>query len=497
MYKLLTVLFAIICLDINTQSQTVIINDNCKAAYTNILSLKFDDAQKIIDNEKNKNPENVFVAYLENYIDFLKVTISENEELFDQLEPRVVDRIDIIGELSDTSIYKKYLIGNINLQWATARVKFSEYATAALQINKAYRLLTANQYQFPDFMPNTITLGVLHIIIGIVPDSYTWILNLISMQGDVPQGQNELKTAYETCEVTTQYNFLIPEVLFYMGMINLSVNPDPNFGKYLLSKLNNIDDNNLLLTYLAINTNMKIGNNTNALNLFSTIDSSQNYYPFYYLNYLHGECFLRNMDAPMAQQQFNIFLTKFTGENYIKDAWQKTGWASLIAGDTVAYRKAMINVLNYGNTTIDADKNAEQEAKSKMIPNIELLKSRLLFDGGYYDKALIILNNINSDNLSAAEKAEVNYRLGRIAQSVNNYTDAINYYKLTIKKASSLPEYYAGNSALKLGNIYEIENNKSQAMYYYNVCLDLNFTQYRNSIRAKAKQGIRRMKAVK
>lgn len=493
MFKYTVIFFSIIILTINTQAQSVIINKNCKIAYSNILSLKFDNAQKIIEEEKNTNPDNLFIPYLENYIDFLKVTISEDENLFKELEKKVDDRIKQIEKLNDTSVYKKYLIGNINLQWATVRVKFGEYATAAFEINRAYRLLVSNQDRHPDFMPNSITLGILHIIIGIIPDSYDWILNLLSMQGDVTQGQDELKSAFNQCEINSQYNFLKAEVLFYMGMINLSLNPDPKFGNYLLSKLEDMDNNNLLLTYLAINTNMKMGYNKNALALFSTIDTVQNYYPFFYLNYLQGECFLRNMNSAMATQQFNIFTTNFTGENYIKRAWQKTGWAALMVGDTLTYQKAMQKVLISGNTSIDADKNAESVAKSEIIPNIQLLKSRILFDGGYYIKAQNILDKINYTSLSLEGKVEVNYRYGRISQRIKKITNAKKYYKLTIEMGSAFPTYFAANSALLLGNIYEVENDTIRSAHYYNICLDMDFNQYQNSIRGKAKQGLVRV----
>ena len=491
--KQIIIVFVVIFMAMGVNAQTVIINDNCKDAYSNILALKFEDAQLLILAEKIQNPNNVYIPYLENYIDFLKVTISEDEELFLELKEKVSGRINEIEKLSDTSVFKNYLIGNINLQWATARVKFGEYPTAAFEINRAYRLLETNHEEFPEFIPNSITLGILHIMIGIIPDSYTWILNIISMHGDVIQGQNELKFALEECENSSQYNFLKDEVLFYMGMINLSLNPDANFGNYLLLKLKNTNSKNLLLTYLAINTNMKMGNNKEALNIFSAIDTSQNYYTFYYLNYLHGECFLRDINTEMAKQQFKIFLNDFTGQNYIKRGWQKTGWASLIEGDTVGYRNAMQYVLSHGSTNIDADKNAESTAKSRIIPNVELLKCRILFDGGYYFEAQNILLNIKKNHLSLEENVEVSYRFGRIEQRLDNISDAKRYYKQTIETGSAFTTYYAANSALLLGNIYEVEKDTVRAAHYYNVCIDLDFNQYRNSIRGKAKQGLKRV----
>lgn len=493
MSKFFIILITFNILIISSFAQQVIINDNCKVAYSNILSLKFEDAQKRIQEEKTNNPQNIFIPYLENYIDFLKVTLSEDEHLFDSIKKKIPERINEIKKLNDTSRFKDYFLGNINLQWATVNLKFGNYATGAIKINRAYRLLESNNSAFPKFFPNTITLGILHIMIGIVPDSFDWILSLISMQGSVAQGQSELINAYESCQNDPEYNFLKDEVLFYMGMVNLNLNPDPEFAEYLILQLKSSDSQNLMLTYLVINTMMKSGKNDEALELFSSIDTTINYYPFRYLDYLNGECYLRTLNTSMATTKFNEFLSNFKGQNYIKDAWQKTAWAALIDNDTTSYFKYIQKVLSYGKNNIDADKNAEKLAKSGNIPNIELLKCRLLFDGGYYKDAQKILNAINNNELSPAEKVEKNYRLGRIAHRMNNRKDAKNYYNITIETGSMMPQYYAANAALKIGNIYEIENDSTRAAYFYSVCLDLDFEEYRNSIRVKAKQGLKRV----
>ena len=140
----------------------------------------------------------------------------------------------------------------------------------------------------------------------------------------------------------------------------------------------------------------------------------------------------------MAVKEYHKFLVNFKGQNYIKDAWQKIAWAELLDNDTASYLKNMQQVLNYGKGNIDADKSAEKAAKNGTIPNIELLKCRLLFDGGYYEKAQKILNAINDDELSLAEKVEKNYRLGRIAHRLRNYELAKKYDEINI---NIIPQY--------------------------------------------------------
>ena len=45
--------------------------ENCQQAYTEVTSLRFQNAQILLQTEKRDNPSNDFPYLLENYIDFL------------------------------------------------------------------------------------------------------------------------------------------------------------------------------------------------------------------------------------------------------------------------------------------------------------------------------------------------------------------------------------------------------------------------------------------
>jgi hypothetical protein len=479
----------------HVNGQKVELNDNCKDAYQNILALRFNAAHQKLEAEKEINPNNLFVPYLENYIDFLTVFISEDEEQFDWLEDNKSKRINTIKKLSDTSRFKKYMLGNIYLQWAVARLKFKEYITAAIEINKAYRLLEANAEEFPAFVPNNISLGVLHVMIGMVPEKYQWLLNIISMKGSVEEGRRELEYVLEESNRNETYHYLRTETLFYLGFIDLNIKPNAGQLAFLLSELALNRKGNLLLSYLSINILMRTGKNDSALFVFDENMEPDGYYPFYYLKYLSGECHLRKLDGDGASKDYHVFLSNFNGRNYVGDAWRKVGWSALIRGDSATYRNEMNKVIEFGNDDVDIDKEAKKEANAGIVPNTELIKTRLLFDGGYYIKADSVLNEISMVSLHAEEKIEWYYRRARVAHELGNIGQAKSYYNETIEIGSWSDRYYAGNSCLKLGGIYEMENNKTKAIYYYNLCSDLKFDEYENSIHAKAKAGLERVNA--
>lgn len=479
-----------------TEAQTIDVNSNCQRAYNQILALRFDDARKLINKEKKINPENLYLTYLENSIDFLTLFMDENERYYEKISDREERRLELLDRLPDSNPYKKYLKANINLQWAIAKLKFHDYFSSALGIRRSYLLINDNRERFPDFKPQQITLGVLHIIIGMVPDQYQWILSIVSMEGTVPQGEQELYNILEKTDDDSSLQYLRSETLFYLGftVMNIGVN-EPKKQK-LLTMITPYAKNNLILTFLNANMLARLGNNDDALKLLDSALQWKGYYPFYYLYYLKAEYRLRKLDTG-ATADYNNYTDKFPGVNFVKDAWRKTGWCYLIQHDTVNYYKMMAKVLITGAADVGADKEAQKEASSKKVPNIELLKTRLLFDGGYYSKALKLLTTTNTTNYTNEEKLERWYRMGRIEQKTDNLNSAKKYYLKTIDKGKTSDRYFAGNAALLLGNIFEQEKNYLQAIKYYRMCRSLNFNEYETSIKDKAKQGIKRIESKK
>lgn len=490
--KKITLVFLFIFFVKIMPAQQVILNAPMRQAYNDILALKLDDAHKLLSLEKQKDPGNVFVDYLESYSDFIRVFISEDFNFFQKSNDRFSGRYQRIATLPDNNPYKDLLLANMNLQWAFARLKFGQYFRGAWQINKAYRLVDENQERFPDFLPDEITLGVLHVLIGLVPAQYQWMLKIISMKGSVEQGKAEIYHVLETSSINPDYYYLKDEALFFLGFIELNLSPNQQALDKLSNQLNRSDTNNMMLAYLKVDILMRHGKNDEALKIISRMGNNNNYYRFYYLDYLHGECLLKKLDLNAATY-YRIFIQNFKGINYVKDAWRKLAWVDFLKGDTLGYFRDMDSVLVKGSQVVDGDKQALLEAEAHKVPNSDLLHVRLLFDGGYYPRAEGILNSMQGLNLSPGESLERIYRYGRIAEKEDHIRDAKTWYKKTLKEGQNSPRYFAANASLMLGRIYESQDSIKLSREYYSRCLNLNFDEYRNSICGEAKESLLRL----
>ena len=197
-----------------------------------------------------------------------------------------------------------------------------------------------------------------------------------------------------------------------------------------------------------------------------------------------------------ASSYLITYTQSFKGQSYIKSALQKIAWHSLLTnGDEKMYRSLISKVDNVGSTMLDEDKSAQKEFDSGEIPNRVLLKARLQFDGGFYQEALkTLITSKTSDLTTADERLEFTYRLGRIHHELGNQKEATSYYKMTIENGADNKRYFAANSSLMLGLIYESSKQKSAALKAFEACSEFNNSEYRNSINQKAKAGILRLK---
>ncbi|MFH1296647.1 MAG: tetratricopeptide repeat protein [Bacteroidota bacterium] len=477
-----------------------VFNKRCQEAYHEILNFRFDEANKLLHQESKQHPDNLIPLYLENYIDFFKLFTGEDKLMFELLKSNKSIRLDQLERGDKDSPYYRFCIAGIAVQWALVRLKFGEYTTAAFEIRRAYLLLKENEKRFPDFLPNQIGLGILHIIVGLIPAQYQWLANLAGLEGTISEGILELKYVLNYRDDNPVFSLFKPEACYYLAFIDINL---LNNKEESLSLIQRFDSDAFLqkyqksplIIYAKSSIFMKNGRNSEVISLLHNYCASPDTYPFVFLYYLEGLARLNNLDTSAAIY-LNRFVKEFTGINYIKSAYQKLAWVYLLQGDTLLYQAEIQKAGTRGNAIVDEDKQAYSEYNIGILPAIPLLKARLLYDGGYFSEAQKVLLNTPLDSYIRSKKdlTEYTYRMGRIYHATGNLSKAIQYYTATIKNGRYLPHYFAASAALNLGWIYEEQGNYLAADANYRLCASMNYTEYENSLRQKAKAGLSRLK---
>jgi hypothetical protein len=142
----------------------VVFSPRLQKAYFEIQKLRLPAARQLIDTERNQQPANAFIPYLDNYADLHYLLISEDKAAYKLLSQKEDQRLESIGKLPDNSPYKRFFQAEIRMHWAFAKLKYGNELSGSWEIIKAYRLLEENQKKFPDFLPTQKSLGLLHVL---------------------------------------------------------------------------------------------------------------------------------------------------------------------------------------------------------------------------------------------------------------------------------------------------------------------------------------------
>ncbi len=464
-----------------------------KSAYQKALNLRFDEAKVVLQQIKQDDPENLIIHHVENYIDFFTVFINENYTQFKQLEVRKSTRLKAIQQGPKDSPYFLYTQAEIRLQWALARLKFEEYFNAFNEVSKAYKQLNQNQEKFPAFIANKKSLGILHALIGTIPDNYQWGVKILGgMEGSIENGRREIE---EVLNYAKHNDFLFEEetVVMYSFLLLHLKNQDINAWNTINnSKLN--PKKNPLACFALANLAMRTGRNDYAIQLLQNRPKGTTYHPFHYLDYMLGLAKLYRMDKD-ADVYIERYINFYRGQNYLKEAYQKLAWFYLLQGNEIAYKNNMRYCEIRGAAVIDGDKTALKEALSKKKPHPTLLQARVLFDGGYYRRAYDLLQAQSIGCFETKQlQLEYTYRLGRISHKMGYEEEALEYYQSTLDQGRNESYFYACNAALQMGIIYEQWGQNQQALDHYVICLSLKPDEYKNSLHQKAKAGKNRLK---
>jgi len=460
-------------------------------AYQLVINLRLEEAEEALDNLKISEPDNLIVYHIEDYVDFFKVFITEDKKLFKKLEKNKNRRLRKIRSGEKSSPYYLYAQAEINLHWALLRIKFGEYLSAFNEVSDAYQLLKKNDAKFPDFVANKKSLGILHSIVGTVPDKYRWGIKLIGkIDGSIPQGKKEIESVLAYAE-KNDFTFRDETEIMYAFLL-LHLSNQGELAWEVISKSRLDPAKNPLGCFVQANIALHAGKSKEAEAILRKRPYGKQFFDLPYLHYMMGLTKLYRLDAG-AEDDFLKFLKFQKGKSYIKETYQKLAWNALIHGDSEQYNQYMSLCKTKGNKRQEGDEAAYDDAMRGEIPDVRLLKARMLFDGGYYRQAHELLEKLKKEDFSNDDlQLEFLYRSARVSQKLGWYTESIVRYLDVLEQKDQTSSYYPCNAALQIGNIYEELGNIKKAREYFKKTLKIKPSEYRTALHGKAKAGLSR-----
>lgn len=465
-------------------------NTSCRNAYKEIIQLRLDSGQRILNQEKLHHPDNLVPYFLENYIDFFTLFFNEDPEEYKKRIGNRDKRLALLGKGPDTSPFFLYAKSVIHFQWASVRIKFGHNWDAGWEFRRSFLQVKENLESFPSFSPNLLYSGAMQVAAGTIPDGYKWLSGLLGIKGSIKNGMTRLEKFFSA---TDEWSSLFrDEAIFYYCYLKFYIQNDKE-GVFNFIQSQNLDVvNNHLFTYLSANLSLNNQMAESAKQIITGRNTSAEYFatPVWDMELGYAKLFHLEPDAAFYLERF---ASTFKGKFYVKDVLQKLSWYYYLQGDKDKALQYRQKILQRGSTDTEADKQAQKEAGTNTWPNSLLLRARLLNDGGYHREALRLLHGKNAnDFVLVEEKLEFNYRAGRLYDDLRTDDQAIIFYKDAIAIGEKRKEHFAARAALQIGFIYEKKGDKAAAAEWFRRCISMKDHDFKNSLDQRAKAGLAR-----
>lgn len=461
---------------------------NLKLANYYTFNLEFAKALEQIKICKENRQTEIQAYYYENYVDFLEVVLTHDKEKYENYTKKSEQIYSSLENLNLKSPHKLYVLSQIKFNNSVLNFLFGSNFSAAWDLFSSYKLHSENLNKFPTFSENTKQKAIFDIVFSSIPSEYKWIAANFGIKANLERGLLNLKTYSDSKQGDTLAN-IEPILIYSLALMHFSTTKMDSYDYLKKYSLNNKP----LLSYVYCLVAASNDKNDEIISFLETKIDGKVRNKIVFFDFLLAKAKLNKLDFN-AEFLFEKFLKHYTGSNYLKVVYQRLAWVYLLKADTRQYLLTIKKAETKGQLILEQDKQASSEILEKEIPNTHLLAARLLFDGAYYNKALLELIKSNVKLLNIKQELEYYYRFARIYHKKNDTLRAIEFYKNAILLGSKLPYYFAPYSALNIAQIYVEDSNLKMANYYFEKALLINNGEYKSSIELKAKIGLENLK---
>lgn len=471
-------------------------NKRCQRAHQLLLERELAKASDLLQKEETKQSDNLIPEYLYHYRDFLRLYMYGDDQLYEKVDDRVGERIDQLKKGPESSPYHDFTIAEVNLIWSLLQVRKGDYFAAGMDLYQAYNSYESTTEKFPEFLPAQRMLVAIKGMVGTLPSSYQWIMKRFGIRGGLQQALDQYPGIIKELRQKPGLKAFHRESLIIYSYMQLHLMDAPEKAWQTIQEATKDHKQNPLSALLRANMALNMQKAETTLSVLDRFKTEKA--PIPYLNYLIGSALLYDLQ-PRSRHFLDAYIQNFQGGTYVKDSYLKMGWSGLLKGDIKYYEKCRKKLKSEGSTVRSVDEQALEEANHYDKSNRYLLKARLAYDGGYFQKALEVLQSHTKPTIGDdpdLESLEYYYRLGRIHQALDHDRQALETYaELRHLAPGKRKHYYLPAAVLQSGLIYEELGHNQKAKTAFQKMLNFDGYPYEKALSQKAKAGLKRLNA--
>ncbi len=430
--------------------------------------------------------------------EFYRFLSSQSEASLDNMESKWEDAISAIKELSDEDPLKEVMLAEVYGKRGIWEFMQKDYLTSIWYIRLSKNHIRNHAKDFPNNIENQKLRGLLNVLFGAVPKKYKWITRTLGFTGDVNLGIKQLNIASQQSPLLRLEAIL----LYYYATKNLENQPN----KAILDLEQQIAQSppSIVLDYCLIAGYMSLKQNEKAYKLLSKRDRyfynpRVQFIPMW--DFYYGKAYYYQANYQQTQKYLKRFLSNHKGDLFRTDAMFRMGMSYILSNNYPKGKSYLENLLHLSASDLEEDQYAFH--MSQTFVNNEpsdntknLFRARNAYDGGYYQKALTLLDHLQNiyNTLDKEELTYLHYLLGRIYHSTGETSLAEEHYNKCISQPdNNTTRWLQAYSCYYIAQLASEHNKRTLAYNYFNKALSYDDYFYQPSLENQCKLALKRL----
>jgi len=456
-------------------------------SYEFLYKLKLDSAQILIRRNEQSEPDNEVNKFMYSYVEFIRILLSEDNLVYSQWQNRFNLRINAFKAIADASPYKQYLLGEMYIKSSILKFKFGDQVGALIDFKKGYSFLASNEKDFPNFPYHKKTLGFIHIVLSYIPNKYKWVLHTFGFGTNFDKGKFQLQAALQN-EVATKY-----EAFFLVQWLNIIFDDKTGESLKAMAEFAKQHPDFVVAKWSLIMALKNENRVEEALEISSQMKPNSGFYFSPYFYFVNGQMQLFRGNYEKSTSEMQLFIVHYKGKMLRQSAFYFMYLSDYLQQKPDKLGMYKDSVLNTPESGSEQDRVAKKVLLENPTPTLEILKARLYYDGGYFDKSLAAIDRLQPNTIAdTRESIEYFYRKARLLEKRNDNTNALKFYQLTIKKQGKGAYYFAPNSYLLMAKIVK-DDNLDLAKNYLKKIDNYDGYEYQPAIEYQAKALLKKL----
>ena len=463
-----------------------------------LYNMEFDQAVSSFDEVIRMAPQDPRGFFFKSTVDYWIYMLSKEEKAYERffaLSDTVIDLCEKLLDANEEDWPAKFYLGGTYGFRGLMHQRNGSIFKAVWDGKKGYNRLEECALEKPDLVDAQMGFGLFTYLVGKIPKSFRWIVNIIGFSGDVDLGLKYLRNAAENGVYTrSEATFYLSQFLYQEG------NQDDAFS-YLDRLLLKHPDNTLfLLTYGSWQSRRE--NIDSALVAARKAVEINNRKKVKYgdeiaFNVL-AQCYWLKNDFQSAKQNLELSIQRIeNADNISNNMYYRLGVCSEVLGDRAGavdtYKKMKpVNDKDRAWDTFNYRKGRERISAPLSDTDLDLIKAQNEAAMKHFDAALSLYGDIARSG-SIDQRCLALYGTQQVYFNQSKYDSSLAVHSELVRLRPSVEAWVIPHSYFLAGQAFEKLGKKSDAIDAFEMIEEFDDYDFQQSLENRADRELERM----